>query len=127
VTGVLLDTNAFAWALQGPGSLSLVAQKAITAATTVYVSPISAFEITQKVRLGKWPDMVAVVPNLTTYLQVQGVTVMPLDVGVCAAAGSMNWSHKDPFDRLIAATALRLGCPLVSSDAAFDGVVAQFW
>ena len=34
----------------------------------------------------------------------------------------MQWSHRDPFDRMIAATAIALGCPLISKDAAFDGL-----
>jgi PIN domain nuclease of toxin-antitoxin system len=43
------------------------------------------------------------------------------------AAGVMAWDHRDPFDRLLAATAQRLGCPIISADAAFDGVVQRVW
>lgn len=32
----------------------------------------------------------------------------------------MTWNHKDPFDRMIAATAMELACPLISKDTAFD-------
>ena len=32
----------------------------------------------------------------------------------------MDWAHRDPFDRLIAATALSEGGMLASKDAAFD-------
>ena len=127
MSDILLDTNAFAWALQGPGQLSSSAQRAMTAANRIYMSPISMFEITQKVRVGKWPAMAAIASNLAAYVALQGVTVVPLDVIICAAAGSMAWTHKDPFDRMIAATALHLGCPLVSSDAVFDGIVARIW
>ena len=36
--------------------------------------------------------------------------------------------HKDPFDRLIAATALVEGLPLVSADPAFDAYgVTRLW
>ena len=35
-------------------------------------------------------------------------------------AGSMEWDHPDPFDRMIGVTALEMGMALVSSDEAFD-------
>lgn len=40
---------------------SAAALRAIAAADAVLVSPISFFEIAQKVRLGKWPEMSAFV------------------------------------------------------------------
>lgn len=39
-------------------------------------------------------------------------------------AGSLEWDHRDPFDRMIAATAIELATPLVSADPAFDGLSA---
>ncbi len=39
-------------------------------------------------------------------------------------SGGLDWSHKDPFDRMIAATALELACPLISKDPAFDDLLA---
>ena len=39
------------------GRLSSNAVSAIDSAKAVRVSPISIFEITQKVRVGKWPEM----------------------------------------------------------------------
>lgn len=41
-------------------------------------------------------------------------------------AGGMDWSHRDPFDRMIAATAIELACPVVSKDSAFDGLRGRF-
>lgn len=34
----------------------------------------------------------------------------------------LDWPHRDPFDRLIAATAVELRCSLVSKDTAFDAL-----
>lgn len=36
------------------------------------------------------------------------------------AAGVMEWGHRDPFDRMLAAQALRRGLPLLSRDVVFD-------
>ena len=51
----------------------------------------------------------------------------PLDASICLAAGNMAWDHPDPFDRMLAATALHLGVPIISADVAFDGVVTRIW
>ena len=124
---LLLDTNVFAWTLIQAAMLTPRARSSIASATGLYLSPISIFEITQKVRIGKWHAMSSVAPNLAAYDYLQHLTLVPLDAAICAAAGSMAWGHKDPFDRMIAATALQLGCPVVSSDAAFDGIVTRIW
>jgi PIN domain nuclease of toxin-antitoxin system len=84
-------------------------------------------EITRKVRIGKWQALSVTAPNLAALAYLQRPTLVPLDAAIRAMAGSMISSHKDPFDRLIAATALHLGCPLVSSDAAFDAAVSRIW
>jgi len=67
------------------------------------------------------------VGQLTDYLREQGGSVASLDPDICIAAGMMAWPHRDPFDRLLAATATHYRLPLVSADAVFDGVVARVW
>lgn len=124
---VLLDTHAWAWSLTGDRRLSGGARAAVERANRVLVSPISFYEIARKVRLGKWPQMAPHVDRLPALLDEQGGGVAALDPAVCAAAGAMPWPHRDPFDRLIAATALRFNLPLVSADSVFDGLVARLW
>jgi len=46
----------------------------------------------------------------------------PLTTEIARRASLLDWSHRDPFDRMIAATALELQAPLVSMDRVFDGV-----
>lgn len=124
---VLLDTHAWAWSLTGDPRLSATAVDAITRADSVLVSPITFFEIGQKVRIGKWPEMAAFVADLPDLLARQGGRVAPLDPVVCTTAGTIEWTHRDPFDRLIAATARHFGLPLVSTDTVFDGLVTRIW
>ncbi|TGE01003.1 type II toxin-antitoxin system VapC family toxin [Methylobacterium nonmethylotrophicum] len=127
MTSVLLDTHAWAWTLTGDDRLSSRAAAAIEAADQVFVSAISFFEIAQTVRLGKWPEIEPYVTRLVVLLSEQGGVAIALDPEICAAAAAMAWTHRDPFDRLLAATAQHHRLPLISADLAFDGIVARVW
>ncbi len=91
------------------------------------VSPISFFEIAQKVRLGKWPQMEPFIQTLPGLLEERGGMIADLDADICVAAGVMTWRHRDPFDRLLAATALHRALPMISADNVFDGHVPRIW
>ena len=125
MAAVLLDTHTWAWTLVDSGRLSATARHALETAEVVYVSPVSLFEIGQKVQVGKWPQMAPVVDELPDQLARQGVLSAPLDARICLRAGTMTWDHRDPFDRLLAATSLETDVPLVSADAAFDVLAAS--
>jgi PIN domain nuclease of toxin-antitoxin system len=126
---VLLDSHSWAWSLDGDRRLSAAALEAIEAAQNVLVSPITFFEIAQKVRLGKgkWPKMEPFVNRLPALLAEQGGSVAALEPKICVAAGLMPWVHRDPFDRLPAATATHHSLPIISADSIFDGVVTRLW
>ena len=119
---VLLDTHTFIWSLFLSSELSATARGMIEAADAAYVAPISFYEITQKHRLGKWPELDPVIDQLLPLWRAQGTQIAPYTAEIAFLAGAMQWSHRDPFDRMIAATAIALGCPLISKDAAFDGL-----
>jgi PIN domain nuclease of toxin-antitoxin system len=119
MTGVLLDTHTWAWSFHNTKRLSATAQNVIAGAENIQVSPISLFEIGQKTRAGKWPEMEPVLARLPDILREQGAFAAPLTAGICLAASTMEWDHRDPFDRLIAATAETLGLLLVTKDPAF--------
>ena len=119
MSAVLLDTHAWIWSLMDPSRLHDRAQAVIRAADSVHVSPISVYEIVREAQLGKWPE---IVPHLGA-LVADGQTVSaPLTRGIAARAGTLRWAHRDPFDRLIAATAIELSHALVSKDVAFDAL-----
>lgn len=127
MTALLLDTHAWTWSLSTDNRLTPSARAAIAGAELVLVSPISFFEIAQKVRLGKWPEMAPFVERLGAILLEQGGLAAIFSPDICLRAGVMDWDHRDPFDRLILATAQVLNVPLVSADAVFDGRVTRIW
>ena len=122
LSAIFLDTHAWAWLLNNSARLSARATQTVRGASEVFLSPISFFEIGQKVRLGKWPEMEPFSERLPALLQEQGGKVAILTDEICLRAGLMNWPHRDPFDRLIAATAITARIVLVSADAIFDGL-----
>ena len=124
---VLLDTQAWALSLIESSRLPTAARQAILDATGVYVSPISVFEIAQKVRLGKWDEMTPYVRLLPEIIDQQGLTVAPLTPKICETAGSDPWPHRDPFDRFIFATAKDLRTAIISGDRVFDEVAERIW
>lgn len=127
MTAVLLDTHTWAWSIVDVPRLSRPARDTILAADATYVSPISFFEIALKVRLGKWPAMQAVVPRLPSLLQDQGGSLASLEPAIGIDAGRLDWLHRDPFDRLLAATARHYRLDFVSADRVFDDVVRRVW
>ena len=124
---ILLDTHAWAWSLAGDQRLSEPALAALERAESVLVSPISFFEIARKVKLGQWPEMEPYVHQLGPLLTEQGGAIAPLEPQICVSAAMLDWDHRDPYDRMLAATATYYGLPLVSADPIFDGRVPRLW
>ncbi len=100
------------------------ARQEIADADAILVSAISFFEIAQKVRIEKWPEMA---PHLHQLLESQRAIAASLEAADCLLAGAIVWRHRDPFDRLLIATALRHRIAIVSADPVFDGSVARIW
>ncbi|MFA7482042.1 MAG: type II toxin-antitoxin system VapC family toxin [Vulcanimicrobiota bacterium] len=91
---VLLDTHTWAWSLTGDNRLSESAIFTLTNAVTVFLSPISFYEIGQKVRIGKWPEMAECVDRLPEILEQQGGSIAALESRICLAASIMDWNHR---------------------------------
>ena len=117
---VLLDTHVFFWALVAPDRLSNAAQSAIEApASELIVSAVSAWELATKHRIGK---LEAAGPIVLTYeRQVADLGAQQLSVSTSHAllAGTLDWDHREPFDRLLAAQSMAEGMPLITKDSAF--------
>jgi PIN domain nuclease of toxin-antitoxin system len=58
--------------------------------------------------------------RLTALLLSQDITTLAISAEIADLAGALEWHHRDPFDRLIAATSISLKIPLLSADEAFD-------
>lgn len=116
----LLDTHALVWALTEPEALGPAAVAAISdSASELLVSAVSGWEIATKHRLGKLPRAEAVLDALPTHLARLGASVLPVSLEHALLAGSMEWEHRDPFDRMLAAQAILEAIPLITTDQVF--------
>jgi len=129
VKRVLLDTHAWVWALHATSRLSPAARTAIERADEAFVSAVSVYEIAQKVRRDAWPEMTVERLDEIMADETLCARILPVTESTMRAAGLLSWSNRDPFDRMIAATAIGEELVLVSKDAAFRevGFVTTTW
>ncbi|HZL35789.1 MAG TPA: type II toxin-antitoxin system VapC family toxin [Tepidisphaeraceae bacterium] len=121
---LLLDTHAWLWFALGDAKLSVVAKAAILDPLNVkHVSPASYWEISIKIRMGKYVLATpytqfmreAMLGNGFKHLAItpehtERVSILPFPHGD---------RHRDPFDRLLISQALVEGMILVSDDTKF--------
>jgi PIN domain nuclease of toxin-antitoxin system len=118
---LLLDTHAVLWFLANDPKLSSAARMAIVdPGNTRWVSPISLLEIVLKNRLGKLPLPDPFGAMFPASLDAADMHLLPLEPDHIEPLTVLPLHHKDPFDRLIAATALVEGLTLISADSLFD-------
>ena len=120
LSAFLLDTHTFIWAVQEPEKLGHAARKVIENSNNkLYLSAISAFEITNKYHIGKLPECEYFVQNYTQIAKKLGVIDLPVSLAHTWFAGQLEWNHRDPFDRLLAAQAAHDNLTLISNDRVF--------
>ena len=118
---LLLDTCALLWLLGNDPKLSSTARAALLdPANERWLSPISLVEIALKVRLGKLPLPRPYQVLFPAELLANDIHVLPLEAEHIEPLTTLPLHHKDPFDRLLAATTLVERLTLVSADPVFD-------
>lgn len=113
---VLLDTCALLWLASGSDRLSAAARERIRRASDVYYSPISAWEIAQKVAHGELTLPDPPLKWMEDLAERYQLTAIPLSLSVLVRSTEFPQHHKDPADRFIIATALIRGVPVVTTD-----------
>ena len=110
---MLLDTHALLWWLANDPRLGDAAREQIAdPAVEVAVSAASAWEISIKQALGRL-EMEA---DLAIAIAASGFRELPITIEDALTAGALPRHHRDPFDRMLVAQALREGCTIVTAD-----------
>ena len=117
---IVLDTHVLLWWLSGTPQLSPAAGHAVAEAASadrVIASTISVLEIATAARRGRLQLSMPVAQWLADVRQLPELRFAPVTAEIAELAGSFaDEIHGDPADRLIAATAIALACPLVTAD-----------
>ena len=117
---VLLDTLALVWLVSGNVRLGVHARSTIHQAAAnnlLLVSAITPWEIAMLVSKGRLTLDRDVDDWVETSLKLPGIRLVPLSPQIAIASTLLPGAiHKDPADRIIAATARRLGATLLTED-----------
>jgi len=114
---LLLDAHALLWWLADDPSLDRSARGLIADPTNeVIVSAVTVWEIAIKRAIGKLsaPD------GLAAVLERSGFIEAPVTAADAERAGGLEAIHRDPFDRMLVAQAVRLRAVVVTRDSVFS-------
>ena len=126
MTRLLLDTHTLLWWWSGDSALPDTARAAIAdAEATVFVSAASAWEIATKVRIGRLRPGVDVIARFEELAAASHLRHLAVTHRHGLRAGSYPVSHRDPFDRMLAAQADLESLTLVTGDSAFEEFPVQ--
>jgi PIN domain nuclease of toxin-antitoxin system len=115
-----IDTCTFIWTAVDPAKLSPTAVQLIhDPQNDVSVSVASLWEIGIKMRTGKLQIPTNVL-GLIQAAQLLDIDIAPIPPLAAHVIASLPPHHKDPFDRIIIATAMVSNAPVVTIDEAFD-------
>lgn len=118
--GYLLDTHIVLWLAAEPDRLSEQTKQALLDAYTVkYVSIASAWEVALKIKVGK----LELSGGLGTFFAIcerNGLPLLGVERPYIEKTLELPFIHKDPFDRLIIATAQHERLTLISADKAIQ-------
>lgn len=118
---ILLDTHVWLWLIAEPERLSKAAAGLVEdPGHELLLSAASSFEIAikhalDKLRLPSSPE--GYVPE---QIERTGVTPVAIEHGHALAAGALPPHHRDPFDRLLIATAQLEAVPVLTVDRQFS-------
>ena len=125
----LLDTHTFLWMAGDPSSLSTKVRDIVEEKNQqLYLSAASGWEIAMLQHLNRveLPD----VPQRFVPEAMQKLNVLPIPIGFITAisATTLPLIHRDPFDRLIIAEALKEKMTVLTKDNLFESYgIRSLW
>ena len=129
---LLLDTHAWVWWAGGADDLPPSVRRQVQVAfadARLWISSISAWEVALLAQRGRLVLRYPVREWIARAEALAGLRFLPVDTGIAIRSVELPDLHPDPADRLIVASAERLGATLVTRDErlrAYPGV-ATLW
>ena len=115
---VLLDTCALIWWTLDPDKLSEAAAIACNdiANNGGIISSISIWEIGIKIKKGRIDLGISLDEYVSRLKHLDNLGIVPVDENIWIENIALDWSHKDPADRTIVATAKLENVPIITKD-----------
>ena len=112
----LLDTHTFLWCFEGSIKLSKTAKEILLETDTPkYISIASLWEFSVKYSTGKLPFDGGLL-YLCKLIKQYEFVILPISQRQLAAMIDLPFIHRDPFDRLLVATAKTDGLTILTAD-----------
>ena len=124
----LLDTHTAIWFFNGNDTLSKTANQIIRALSNqIFISITSAWELAIKIGLGKL-EFHGKTVGFIRLAETNDITILPIKAIHLSSLETLPLIHRDPFDRLIIATAIAEEMTLITDDENIKRYeVSQIW
>lgn len=116
---ILLDTCALLWLASSPDRISADVRRRIAESECRYVSSMTFWEIIFKCQIGKLKLGLDPVDWLERIERKFALTVVSVNHEMMMNAALLPLHHRDPADRFIIATALKMNLPVITNDSNF--------
>jgi len=128
MTHYLLDTHAAIWFFNGNNSLSKTANQIIRDfSNPIFISIASAWEIAIKLSNGKL-DINGKIIDFIQDAEANDITILPIKPSHLTVLETLPIIHRDPFDRLLIASAIAEKMTLITVDENIQKYeVSQIW
>ena len=123
---MLLDTCAFLWIITNAPELSNHARELFRdPANEVFLSSVSAWEISIKHVLGRLPLPEPPERLIPEQREKHGIQTLPLEEGATLHLARLPLLHKDPFDRMLICQAIIHGLAILTPDTLISQYAVQ--
>jgi len=116
MAGFLLDTHTAIWFFNGDNSLSKTANNIIRdILNPIYISIASVWELSIKIGIGKL-TFNGRAAGFIRLAESNNIAILPIKSTHLTILESLPFIHRDPFDRLLVATALAEEMTIITID-----------
>ncbi len=114
---ILLDTHTFLWWITDDPRLSGRARGIIAdGGNELFLSAATGWEIAIKVQIGRLKLPEEPIRFILDQMRINAIQSLPVQMNHALHVSTLPQHHRDPFDRLLIATAQLEGLPVLSSD-----------
>jgi PIN domain nuclease of toxin-antitoxin system len=112
----LLDTHVAIWLFRDDKKLSERSKRVFcNISNSIYISIASIWELAIKISIGKM-NFTGKVPKFVELVEDNNITILPIETSYLSILDILPSIHRDPFDRILIATAMAEQMTLISAD-----------